>query len=285
MVRAPAEVTMLPMVVLLVGAGAGVAAWYVQHRKEQARAEHGEPRWEAYLTEERGQPSAVLVDLHWHRSGGDAHLVQASWVLIDMDHPGRHGVGTAEEADRISVAEQRLLDDLAQEGTIFVGRTRAGGTWRLLFMSPAGANPAVTVSDVLGEAGIHSFRCLSTHDPKWNAYHRCLAPDAERLRWIEDARTFNDLAARGEPVGIERAIAHTVHFDDATASDRFRQLAGLYGFSIAGVEQSNSTITVELVRTDVVDLERVHSVVMELTHLALTCDGQYGGWHCVAAAA
>lgn len=276
---------MLPLVAILAGFAAAGTAWWVKRREEDAQADES-PRWEAYLTEERGLPAAVLVDLHWHRQGPHSDLATASWVIIDMEHPGRHGVGTAEEADRIAHAEQRLLQRMAkQAGSVFVGRTRAGGTWRLLFMGPSRSNPAAVVSDVLGDAGIHGFRCLSTADPNWNAYYRCLAPDAERMRWIEDARTFHDLTARGEPVGVERAIVHRVQFQDSSASTRFARLAGLHGFDVSTVEREEQRVTVEIIRNDVVDLERVHAVVMELTHLARTCEGVYSGWECGKAAA
>lgn len=278
---------MMVGVVALIASTSLVASAWLWAQRPWARREPAPPpeRWEAWLSEERGQPAAVLVDLSWLDRKPPPERSEALWVIVDMAHPGRYGVGTAEEANRTTGLEQRLCDALAERDAAFVGRVRAQGTWRLLFMSPPGNDAVGAAAAVLGEADAGTFRCLAVHDPGWSAYHRCLAPDPERMRWIENARRFRDLTQAGEPVGVERPLAHAIRFVDLRASRRFTELASLYGFEVHDVERGDRAVVVHLVRADVVELERVHEVVMELAHLARSCDGEYGGWRCLAAAA
>ncbi len=275
---------MLALAIALATAGTMSAMAWARRPAPERRVEPRviKSQWESYLSEERGLPAAILVDLAWLREGPDPARSEAFWVALDMAHPGRHGVGTSAEADRIAVAEQRLMDELSAScGGVLVGRTRAHGVWRFLFMLHDSAGANALAAEALTAEGFDSFRFATFEDARWRAYRRCLAPDADRLRWIEVSRKFESLAGAGETTGVPRVLTHELRFPDTFRAEGFAMRASELGFEVH-VERRDGVELVRLERVDLVELERVHGIVMQIVETAAPYAGSYVGWKCGA---
>jgi len=110
-------------------------------------------------------------------------------------------------------------------------------------------------------------------------------PDAERAAWIQDRRVVDQLEAEGDSLKVPRRVDHWAYFATRYGRDAFEGEARSKGFD---VEQKSDTnvlgdasalqFGVQIYRVDSVALEDIHGVVMELSELASTFEGEYDGW-------
>lgn len=225
-------------------------------------------------------PASIYVNLrHEHEAldGADTRYTLA----IRMREPDTHGIGTAGEAAALNLVEEAAIARARELGITYVGRVRTRGIWETVLYGPAGH---VTVLETLvrERAGDRRIEVRSAADPTWSYYRDLLLPDDERRQWMDDRRLVQILREQGDVLVTPRRVDHWAYFASATDRDAFVAAATAAGFALeeasheadAGEQPYGAWVH----RTDPIELDHIHDVVMTLVDAARAHRGRYDGW-------
>ena len=191
-------------------------------------------------------------------------------IGIQMRDPGPHGAGTADEAEVLNAFEVAAIEALGTRGLVYAGRLRTHGMWETTFYGPAGQRAHV---QELGAPGTRRVEVHDEPDPDWGYYRDLLLPDAERKQWMDDRRLVQVLEEQGDRLVTPRRVDHWVNVPEAKLA-AFVARAKALGFAIVEPVQSYQ----QVYRTDPIELDHIHDVVMSLVDAAEACGGTYDGW-------
>jgi regulator of RNase E activity RraB len=233
--------------------------------------------WEFYPCRVDDAPASIMLDLSF-RDTKPLELDTLYLARLQMLEPGDHGMGVGADVEKLSDAEDAICEDAERLGLTYVGRLRTAGGWQLTFYGPAGLEKKLD-EVVVETCGERAHRMAHREDGGWSYYDSFLAPDAERWQWILDRRVVHRLAEAGDHHATPRPVDHYVYFDEPDARDTFAAAAVGKGFEAETTKASEERpCGAHLVRTDRVELQHIHRVVMELRELADAHGGDYDGW-------
>lgn len=221
-------------------------------------------------------PASIYLDLRYE---ADAPLAGAStcyWVVITMREAGTLGIGTADEATAANAIEEAAIERGEELGLVYVGRLRTRGTWEVTLYGARGHDEALReITTQL--AGGRRVEVRALPDPDWSYYRELLLPDAERRRWMDDRRVVQVLLEQGDVLARPRRVDHTLHFGDVLARDAFVSAVVHDGFTAAPSNDAD-VVSALVSRTDPVELDHIHEVVMTLVDAAAKHGGTYRRW-------
>ena len=222
-------------------------------------------------------PASIYVNLRFEHErpiGADTRYT----IIIRMRDAGPHGAGTEAEAEVINAYEESAIEALAAHQLVYVGRLRTQGSWDITFYGPPGRDDDVRATTKrLERTAIIDVQ----PDEGWRFYLELLFPDAERLQWMDDRRLVQVLGEQGDNHATPRRVDHWAYFATAEARDAFVAAAQREGFELeeASVEElDNNPFGAWVYRTDPIDLDHIHAVVMKLVDAAVANGGGYDGW-------
>lgn len=223
------------------------------------------------------KPASVYVNMRFESErpeGADCRYQ----IGIRMRDAGPHGIGTLAEAEALNAFEEAAIAQLATHGLFYVGRDRSNGIWEITFYGPAGHD-----ADVHSAAAAIDRPCdvSSRHDADWRYYVEILLPDEERLQWISDRRVVTILREQGDKASTPRRVDHWAFFATAEARDAFVAAVSASGFALENATtdaEAKLGFGAHVYRTDPVELDHIHDVVMMLFDAATAHGGRYDGW-------
>ena len=216
-----------------------------------------------------GEPASIYVNLRFEHAPPADHDTRYT-VAILMRERGEHGIGTEAEAAALDLVEEALMARAHGLGVTYVGRLRARGVWEVTFYGPRGhLAPLRTLATE--RAGDRRVAAIMNPEPAWTYYRELLLPDAERRQWMDDRRIVQILREHGDRLATPRRVDHLLTFPTATARDAF--VAAIAGFVV-----ESEGLAVRVHRTDPVELDHIHDVVMTLVDAATRVGGRYERW-------
>ena len=239
--------------------------------------------WESYFTTVDDCPASISLDfaVGEHAPLPDRKNMLA--VLIHMNEPGEHGLGEGVDPEALRHVEQQVVHAYEQElDVLFVGRVRSQGVWQLYFYGAEDEELERRAAQLL--SGFSGWRqeLRIKSDPEWELYFELLFPDRERLQWIQDRKVCEALAEQGDPLVVPRRVDHYAYFATSADRQRFIDATSKEHFEVEAVgfdpADEDLAYTVQLHRTECVELESIHEVVMDLVESATEHDGLYDGW-------
>lgn len=225
-------------------------------------------------------PASIYVNLRFEQeplAGADTHY----GVTIQMLEPGPYGIGTADEGDAVNAIEETLIAQVRERGLVYVGRLRSRGEWEVTFYGADGH--LETLRAIARDASVGGRRAAarSQHDRDWTYYRELLLPDAERRQWMDDRRLVQVLRDQGDALRTPRRVDHRAHFASAQARDAFVAAITGKGFALEVASQDEARerpFGAHVFRTDCIELDHIHDVVMTVVDAAILHGGEYGGW-------
>ncbi len=239
-------------------------------------------QWEFYLAKVDHRPASILFNDWYKNHLPIAELPVLYWCRIQMRDAAEHGMGVGEDAEALTQLEDTLNDEASAHGLYPVGRLRNDGVWQIAYYGPKGKDIKLIASLWLDPVE-REYEVGSSDDPEWSYYIDFLLPDEERSQWIADCRVIENLRKHGDPLSSPRRVDHWVFCNDEASRSRFRDDAVNMGFSVENewIDKENSPsqpFIIQIYRTDVVELEEIHAVIMQLVNLAKSVDVTYDGW-------
>lgn len=236
-------------------------------------------RWDFYPCHIDNVAASIFLNLRYDDERPPEDATTLYRIRLPMAEPEDHGMGSAAEALAMNALEDDMVQRAEAGGLLYVARIRSRAEWELVFYGPAGCTEAFqSLRDVFGERRTYAD---VRSDPTWGFYREFLLPDDERRQWMDDRRVVQALADRGDDHASPRRVDHWARFATAEARDRFVRAAQDVGFALqraAEIESDTRPFGAQLYRSDPVELEHIHDVVMELVELAAQDDGDYDGW-------
>lgn len=225
-----------------------------------------------------GEPASIYVNLRFEHERSDADT--RYWIAVAMRDAGPYGIGTADEAAALDAVELAAIARARELGLVYVGRLRTHGVWEVTFYGPAGHVEALRDA-ASTRADARRVEAGSQHDPAWSYYRELLLPDRERRQWMDDRRMVQVLAEQGDDPRRPRRVDHALRFASARARDAFVATAARAGFTLdraSEVDEPELPFAAHVFRTDAVELDHIHEVVMTLVDAAEPHGGRYAGW-------
>lgn len=243
-------------------------------------------QWESYPARIDDQDAYVLVDLGYRSVAPLGDAPQLLWVNIAMPDPGTAGLGSPATAKQLGAVEDALTAHLDETlGARLVARIRGKGKWQMRFYAPTADQFEQAVRTTLRDHGALTFDVGSDADPEWRYFLDFLCPDEERSQWIKDRRLVDHLKKNEDVLTTPRPVDHWLYFKDAAGREAFVASIAELGFRARtwgkvteGTPARPFSLNVE--RTDKVDLESIHRVVVRLMEAAQPTNGAYDGWGC-----
>jgi hypothetical protein len=242
-----------------------------------AMADDPDDRWDFYFCRVDDGPASITLNLRY--ADEKPALDTLYWVSITMRDRGEHDMGTAAEAEELYAMEDRFIASARAAGFLQVGRLRNNSVWQVTFYGQAGR--AKQLGELVREHGFGNRKLAfdSKPDRDWSYYDEFLYPSAERVQWMQDRDVVSALESHGDVHATPRRVDHWIYLPSKKAREAFIEDVGREGFSVeASVPARRRTHAVRVFRTDPVELEHIHDVVMTLVELAEKHDGEYDGW-------
>ena len=234
--------------------------------------------WEFYPCVVDHRPASIFVNLSHEHARPTSSTSTRYWLRIQLSDAAPHGMGASSEADALFPPEDAITASVVDVGLLFVGRLRSNGSWDLTFYGPAGRDDALNAIAREADLGGRSFVTGSKPDPEWTYYREFLLPDAERRQWMQDRRVVEAFEEHGDVHSIPRRVDHWAYFRAPTWRRAFVRDASEQGFTLEGTSDAPHNFGVQVFRTDSVELDHIHQVVMTLFKLADHHGGYYDGW-------
>lgn len=187
-------------------------------------------------------------------------------------------MGSRKESTTFAPIEDRFLVSTRRAGFVFVGRLRNHGFWQHTFYGLRDLDERFA-AHARKHFGRRKITFQSKRDRAWRYYRDFLYPSPERRQWMHDRDLVDVLEEHGDRNETPRRVDHWIYFATAKARDAFVRSASRRGFSLEDSSRASSGhYGAQVFRTDPVELDHIHSVVMTLVALAERHDGEYDGW-------
>lgn len=242
-----------------------------------------EDRWDFYVCRVEDHPGSMSLNMAYHQHAPIRSLDTLYWIDFTIIIPGDHGMGVAEEADKLNKIEDLMDQALWPTPLFFVGRLRNHGLWTLYFYGPPSQEDLLCkiTAETIGSNSQQKFSVGSKNDPRWSCYLDFIYPSTERYRWMLDRSVVDQCAKHGDLHDRPRRIDHWVYFEYAADRDRFIELVRPDGFDAVETETDEtkpSPYGAQVFRDDPSELNHIHGVIMWLIEQADACQGNYDGW-------
>lgn len=223
-------------------------------------------------------PASIYLNLRYADEMPPASASTRYSVTIDMRDAGPHGVGTAEEAEHLNKAEEALIARFAE--LTYVGRIRNRGTWEITFYGDG--NHVAALRDAAATlVDDRHVETISQPDATWSYYRDLLLPDDERRRWMDDRRLVQILKEHGDVLVAPRRVDHWAYFKGEPERDAFVEAIKREGFTLdetSHMPAEDMPFGAQVYRSDPIELDHIHDVVMIVHDAALEHGGTYDGW-------
>lgn len=118
-------------------------------------------------------------------------------------------------------------------------------------------------------------------DPSWDNYLHFLYPNEETRDYMADTKVVMSLGNAGDKLEKARKVDRWLYF--STEADRtcFTNYLSGKGFKIESTEKvnkNNKPYSLQISRTDKVDIDHIHPITREMRKHARLCNGEYDGW-------
>jgi hypothetical protein len=242
-------------------------------------ADDPDDRWDFYLARVDDAPGSIFLNLRY--ADEKPALDTLYWVAVKMRDPADHGMGGAAEAEELYPMDDHFVATARAAGFLHVGRLRNHGVWQLTFYGKPDRKEQF--GGLVREHGFGGRQLAfdSQPDRDWSYYDDFLYPSAERVQWMQDRELVSVLEGHGDRLVTPRRVDHWAYFASAAQRDAYVGAARTAGFDLEDASHSEETTQpfgAQLFRTDPVELEHIHSVVMTLVDLAEEHGGEYDGW-------
>ena len=224
-----------------------------------------------------GAPASIYVNQRYEPAGAPGADTRYD-VVLPMRDAGGYGIGSEAEGAELDRIEEALIARAGELGLIYVGRLRSHGEWTSTFYGPPGEADALRA---IATELTPDRRATVQHeaDGAWRYYHELLLPDDERRRWMDNRRLVQVLADQGDGLRTPRRVDHRASFPGEAARDAFLEAARQAGFASDGATAaSEGRAGATVYRTDPIELDHIHDVVMTLVDAATLHGGTYDGW-------
>lgn len=238
-----------------------------------------ESRWEFYPCIVDDAPASISLNL-WFESNRPPSGVDTLYAVgFQILEPGDHGMGVGEDVAQLHALGDAVVHHAIRMGLYYVGRVRNNGDWQLTFYGTAGMEAPLeqAIIDEPARSG-RGYRTVSRQDPSWRYYEQFLLPNAERRQWISNRRVVEALKSQGDTLERTRRVDHWIYFETAEGRNAFVAAVRLCGFATVDQVDDGADITAQVFRSEVVELDAIHSTVMRLDTLAKAHGGDYDGW-------
>jgi hypothetical protein len=231
--------------------------------------------WEFYPCVVDDRPASIVLNLRYESARPTVETLY--WVRIHMADADEHGMGSPLEADALRAVEEAIVAAATNEGLVYVGRVRTAGVWQLALYGVPGREHALDALARRAELGDRNVEIRSEPDRDWRYFREFLLPDAERRQWMSDRQLVFVLKQHGDVLTTPRRVDHWVYFESSSSREAFVQGATRAGFELDH-ELDDERFGAQVFRTDPVELDHIHGVVMTLSELAEEHGGDYDGW-------
>jgi regulator of RNase E activity RraB len=237
--------------------------------------------WEFYLGKMDENIASFFLNFWYEDRAPLRGFSELGCVSIKMKSPGSFGMGTDTDFEALRQLDNDISGALFKRiGSHFVGRIRSGGQWNLYYYSRPGSGFEEIVRKVMSELPAYEYKLITKTDPDWDFYRKTLLPDAEKKQWLKDRLVVEKLKENNDDLSKPRPVDHFAYFISRKDREAFITAIGKLGFVIANRTDGKGDILfgVEFKRTDPVNLDAIHTVVMKLKQLAERHNGEYDGW-------
>ncbi len=238
-------------------------------------------QWDFYFCRVDDAPASIAMNF-WYRN--QAPLAEAGtlyWCKLELLVPGDDGMGDGADAELLYPLEEAITKEVMALGLYHVARLRNHGRWQLFYYGPKDQESALRR---IAKRAVPSHRrhdVGSKTDRDWVCYFEFLCPDEERWQWILDRRLVEALTDHGDPLTKPRRVDHRAAFSAERGRAAFLAAVTELGFEAVPPEVKSANrrrYLAQVHRVDSVELEDIHSTVMELKLLAEEHGGDYQGW-------
>jgi regulator of RNase E activity RraB len=234
--------------------------------------------WDFYPCVVDDRPASIFLNLRYEHRRPSSFADTLFWLHIYMLDPAENGLGSAPEGEALFPLEDAFIGTVTKLGLVYVGRLRNDGAWQLAFYGAAEHRDAFSALARDADLGGRRFESGSKPDREWTYYQEFLMPDAERRQWMQDRRLLEVLEEQGDVHSTARRVDHWAYFRTPESRQAFVQDVMRDGFALENTSDDTEAFGAQVVRTDTVELEHIHEVVMKLFNLAEQHGGYYDGW-------
>lgn len=243
--------------------------------------DRGGPSWDVYFKQLDGSTASILLDLQYRDPPPPSSADTRYRVRVTMLDPTEHGLGSTPESAALEPIEDAIAERAQALGLVHVAHVKHNGINDIAFYGPTGKLDALRAIAEAAPLGGRRVEVSAEADPGWRYYKDTLVPDPERWQWMGDRRVVDTLREHGDLLVTPRRVDHWAYFSTPMARQRFVDGAVLEGFELDATTDDNDLPRVfgaQVFRTDPVELEAIHAVVMKLVALAERNGGDYDGW-------
>lgn len=118
-------------------------------------------------------------------------------------------------------------------------------------------------------------------DPSWDNYLHFLYPNEETRDYMADTKVVMSLGNAGDKLEKARKVDHWLYFSSEADRSCFTTYLAGKGFKVESTEKVNKKekpYSLQISRTDKVNIDNIHPIIRELRKHAKLCKGDYDGW-------
>ena len=241
------------------------------------------PDHEAWLTNWKGSPAVIAVDLAWREHMPDPSRPYLARVSFELVAPDEHGLPTIEEQRTLGDVGRRLDDELVyQHDGAVVGWVTWQGRRDLFVYLPLPVPLEATLAALIDPlAPEHAWSVAIREERDWQTYREVLLPDDPGMQQILTWRGVDELVKAGDNLSHPRPVRHLLWFPDEEKRERLASRAEADGWRAWHAERVPDTdlpwgLVVETVSP--ADRATLQASADALYTLAIGLGGRYDGW-------
>lgn len=239
--------------------------------------------WDTYVIQNNHKPVSIVVDLDFGHSSEAKEKKNVMIVQVKLRQVQPDGMPIKDDIRILDKIENDLVMVLSDSlNAQYTGRYTQDGKRDFYFYSNDTSRSTILVASVLHRSSVYNWSVLVKQDEKLSNYFSVLYPTGKELEHIKNRRTVDALQAKGDQLTASRKVEHFLVFNTDANRKKFARIVQDSGFVIenAGKEEGvkDYAYSLQISRTDKVDINSMDGVSIYLWELALQYFGKYDGW-------
>lgn len=242
--------------------------------------------WEAYLAQYEKGPGSTLVNMDLKKVAPDYSKTFLFAAGVQFKNCGKEGLPAP-----LAFA---TLNKISDSIVALVGRLKKN-TLAGTFTYQCERKDYFYVADTFGlKQEVTNFitkrfpgytpAFLIKEDVSWNAYLSFLYPNEETIEYINNQKVLMQLQKAGDKLETPRQVDHWLYFKTEADRECFMYFAVNTKFRVEAKEKRENALlpfTLQISRTDKVDVASITQLTLSLRKEAKKCKGDYDGWETV----
>lgn len=236
--------------------------------------------WNFYMTTIENKPASIYLNLGLHSLIPIKEKSNLTWISVKLNDQIENGLTTDEESKILFEIEDKILETINNNNSLYIGRMTNNGYRDFYFYSKDVVLFTSEAMKIANKYRNYELVIDSKKDKTWQGYLD-IYPNEADFQSISNRDVLENLEKNGDNLSKARDVFHWIYFITENDRENYLKMVEKDNFVLVAKDfdkKNELPFGLQIKRIDKVDYGVIDDYTLYLWKLAKDNNGDYDGW-------